>query len=139
MNEEREAKTFKVTDKRFSAKHEEVREASPPQEKIAGEKEGPTAEKKRFEEKQEFRAETLPEINFATFVISLSTQAMLHFGDFSDPATKETKKNLPLAKQTIDILSMLQEKTKGNLHSEESHLLDNILYELRMRYINECK
>jgi hypothetical protein len=79
----------------------------------------------------------LPEINFAGFIFSLSTTAMYHFGDFPDPVTKEAKRNLFAAKQTIDILSILKAKTEGNLEEDEKQLLDGILYELRMRFVKE--
>lgn len=78
-----------------------------------------------------------PEINFASFVFSLSTTAMYHFGDFPDPVTNKGERNLPAAKQTIDILSILRTKTEGNLDEEEKQLLDKMLYELRMRYVKE--
>jgi hypothetical protein len=80
---------------------------------------------------------SLPEINFAGFIFSLSTTAMYHFGDFPDPVTKETRRNLTAAKQTIDILSILKTKTEGNLDEDEKQLMDGILYELRMRYVKE--
>ena len=64
---------------------------------------------------------------------------MFHFGEFPDPVTRETEKNLPLEKQPMDIRSMIQEKTQGNLNSEESQLLDNVLYELRLRFVKEFK
>ena len=79
----------------------------------------------------------LPEINFAGFIFSLSTTAMYHFGDFPDPVTKETRRNLAAAKQTVDILSILKTKTEGNLDEDEKQLLDGILYELRMRFVKE--
>ena len=79
----------------------------------------------------------LPEINFAGFIFSLSTTAMYHFGDFPDPVTKESKRNLAAAKQTIDILTILKTKTEGNLDEDENQLLDDILYELRMRFVKE--
>src|SRR5512137_317993 len=79
----------------------------------------------------------LPEINFSGFIFSLSTTAMYHFGDFPDPVTKEAKRNLPAAKQTIDILTILKTKTAGNLDEDEKQLLDGILYELRMRFVKE--
>jgi hypothetical protein len=79
----------------------------------------------------------LPEINFSGFIFSLSTTAMYHFGDFPDPVTKEAKRNLAAAKQTIDILSILKMKTEGNLEEDEKQLLDGILYELRMRFVKE--
>lgn len=79
----------------------------------------------------------LPEINFATFVVSLNASALLHLGAIEDPTTGETNKNLPMAKQTIDILSMMAEKTTGNLSSDEEKLLKNILYDLRIIYVKE--
>jgi hypothetical protein len=85
----------------------------------------------------ETEAAPLPEINFASFIFSLSTTAMYHFGDFPDPVTKESQRNLPAAKQTIDILSILKTKTEGNLDEQEKQMLDGILYELRMRFIKE--
>jgi hypothetical protein len=79
----------------------------------------------------------LPEINFATFVVSLNASALLHLGAIEDPSTGQTSKNLPMAKQTIDILCMLEEKTAGNLTAEETNLLKNILYDLRIIYVKE--
>lgn len=79
----------------------------------------------------------MPEINFAGFIFSLSTTALYHFGDFPDPVTKESKRNLAAAKQTIDILTILKTKTEGNLDEDENQLLDDILYELRMRFVKE--
>ena len=78
-----------------------------------------------------------PEINFATFVASLMHSALLQLGHIEDPTTGQKNKNLPVAKQTIDILSMLQEKTAGNLDEEEENLLKNILYDLRIMYVKE--
>ena len=79
----------------------------------------------------------LPEINFATFVVSLTASALLNLGAIEDPSTGQTNKNLPMAKQTIDILSMLEKKTAGNLTTEETNLLKNILYDLRIIYVKE--
>ena len=78
-----------------------------------------------------------PEINFPTFVVSLNASALLHLGAIEDPTTGQKTKNLPMAKQTIDILSMLEEKTAGNLNNEEKNLLKNILYDLRLMYVKE--
>lgn len=79
----------------------------------------------------------LPEINFATFIISLNASALVHLGVIEDPASGKKVKNLAMGKQTIDILSMLQEKTKGNLTTEEENMLKNILYDLRIIYVKE--
>ena len=78
-----------------------------------------------------------PLISFTNFVLSLSTSALFHFGDFPDQEGGKTEKNLPAAKQTIDILDMLHEKTKGNLDENENQLIQGILYELKLRYVKE--
>jgi hypothetical protein len=81
-------------------------------------------------------AEERASIAFSGFVISLVTTAAVHFGDYPDPATGETKPpNLEGAAQMIDILAMLEEKTKGNLSAQERSLLEQVLYELRLRYV----
>jgi len=81
----------------------------------------------------------LPEMDFSAFIFSLSTSALLHLGEVPDPVTQERKKDLPLAKQTIDILGMLKEKTRGNLAPTEEKLMENILADLRWRYVREVK
>ena len=91
-------------------------------------------ESPRNKEGAEFK---LPEINFATFIFSLNSSVLLQLGIIEDPETGKKVKNLPLAKQTIDILGMLEEKTKGNLTEDEAAMLKHILYELRMLYVKE--
>ena len=77
-----------------------------------------------------------PGISFAGFVISLATTAAVHFGDIADPNTGERQEpDLVAAHQMIDLISLLQDKTKGNLSAEEAKLVDDLLYELRMRYV----
>lgn len=73
---------------------------------------------------------------FSTFLLSLSTSALVCLGELPDPVNNEKNTNLPLAKQTIGIIEMLKEKTKGNLSEEEDKLIEGILYDLRMKYIN---
>ncbi|MFH0811088.1 MAG: DUF1844 domain-containing protein [Pseudomonadota bacterium] len=77
----------------------------------------------------------LPPITFATFIFSLNSSALIHLGERPDPATGDLEHDLDLARQTVDLLGMLKEKTRGNLTPEEEHLLDAILFDLRMRYI----
>ena len=75
-------------------------------------------------------------IDFAGFILSLATTAAVHFGDIPDPATGEpVEANIPAAAQMIEIIAMLQQKTTGNLSQPEAKLLDDLLYELRMRYV----
>ena len=79
----------------------------------------------------------MPKIDFATFVISLNSSALVQLGVLDDPTTGEKSKNLLLAKQTIDVLGMLEEKTQGNLSAEEANMLKSIMYDLRMLYVKE--
>ncbi len=78
----------------------------------------------------------LPRIDFSTFVLSVSTSALYHLGLVPDPETNQPGPvNKVLARQTIDTLELLQEKTRGNLDAEEERLLQSLLYELRMRFV----
>lgn len=77
-------------------------------------------------------------IDFATFILSLSSSATYHLGLLPHPDTQEPCANLPMAKQTIDILTVLQNKTAGNLNGEEERLLSEILYNLRMAFVREA-
>ncbi|MBW1864449.1 MAG: DUF1844 domain-containing protein [Deltaproteobacteria bacterium] len=81
----------------------------------------------------------LPEINFPTFIFSLNSSALVNLGVIEDPATNQKAKNLPIAKQTIDILGMMEEKTQGNLSDDEANMLKTMLYELRMLYVKESQ
>lgn len=81
----------------------------------------------------------MPEINFTTFILSLNSSALVHLGQHADPTTGATAKNLPVAKQTIDVIAMLAQKTEGNLTQEEERLLTNVLYELRLLYVKETE
>ncbi len=99
-----------------------------------GEEEEPSAPEPEAHERPEQRK--LPKVDFSTFVISLGTSAFYHMGLVADPETgKPAQPNLPVARQTIDTVEMLQEKTQGNLSEEESTLIKNLLTELRMRFV----
>jgi Domain of unknown function (DUF1844) len=77
-----------------------------------------------------------PGVTFVGFVYSLAHTAAIHFGDVPDPDTGQpTKANLGAAQQIIDILALLEEKTRGNLNAEERQFLEQLVYELRMRYV----
>jgi len=79
------------------------------------------------------------QLTFSTFVLSLSTSVLVSLGELPDPLKNEESLNLPLAKQTISLIEMLTEKTKGNLSEEEDRLINNILYDLRMKYVEKAK
>ena len=80
-----------------------------------------------------------PPVDFHTFVLSLGSSALLHLGEIENPNDGVSQKDLPLAKHTIDILVMLEEKTKGNLSSAEERLMESLLYDLRLRYVEAMK
>ena len=121
-----EEKSFVVRDRRFTAQ-KETEEPKPKKE--AEKKEEPTVESASRQEAP------LPEINFMNFLLSLSTSALIQLGEIPDPISKKSDKHLPSAKQTIDLIGMLQGKTKGNLTPEEEKLMEHILYDLRIRYV----
>jgi hypothetical protein len=79
------------------------------------------------------------QLTFSTFILSLSTSVLVGLGELPDPLKNEESLNLPLAKQTISLIEMLMEKTKGNLAEEEDRLISNILYDLRMKYVETAK
>ena len=84
-----------------------------------------------------------PQLDFNAFVLSLGSSALIHLGLAPDPDAKEAaeaaKADLPLAQQSIDLLALLQEKTRGNLTPDEDRFLGNLLYDLRMRYVEVAK
>jgi hypothetical protein len=124
--DEEQEKAFVVKDKRFSAKKEEKGESQIKEEgKIVG----------TSQEDISVQEEPLPEVDFTNFIFSLSTSVLIQLGEIQDPFTQKSAKNLPLAKQTIDLIGMLKEKTKGNLTPEEERVIEYVLYDLRMRYV----
>ena len=79
------------------------------------------------------------QLDFSTLVFSLATGALIHMGLAPDPASRKVQKNLELAKQNIEILSILKDKTKGNLTAEEDKLLENLLAETRLRFVEASR
>jgi hypothetical protein len=77
----------------------------------------------------------LPSIDFATFVLSLSHSALVNLGDAPSPVDGKLHQNLPMARQTIDLLVLLEQKTTGNLSGEEERVLQQVLYDVRLRYV----
>lgn len=80
----------------------------------------------------------MPQVCFPTFILSLSSSALVHLGEVPDPETGKPMENIVVAKHTIDILAMLEEKTRGNLTAEEAKLLKDMLFELRMKYVQKA-
>lgn len=133
-----EGKGFKVEDRRrFSSATGETRETA---EQVDAQAQ--PAEKTRQEEahpKETGSAEGLPEISFSAFVISLSTQALMHLGEVANPLSGKVETDMPVAKQLIDIIGVLRAKTRGNLDSGEERLMEDVLFDLRMRYVEAVK
>lgn len=77
----------------------------------------------------------LPEVTFSTFVLSLASSALVHLGEVPNPETGSTCRNEDLARNAIDLLTMLDDKTRNGLTSEESKLMRDVLYELRMKFV----
>jgi len=129
--EEIEGPGFTVRDRRTFDRQGEVKES------VKAEREEEKKKDKDREEKKEKEkgAAPLPEVNFSSFILSLSSSTLLHLGEIADPQSGEKKKDMALAKQSIDIISLLKNKTKGNLTQEEEKLLDHLLYDLRMRFV----
>lgn len=129
MEEREEKKGFTIRDRRISSQKEEPGERESGKPEGAGE--GEVGDKSS--------PPPLPDVDFSSFIFSLSTSALLHLGEVPDPVSQKRGKNLPLAKQTIDILAILREKTRGNLTSAEEQLMDHLLTDLRWRYVREVK
>lgn len=81
----------------------------------------------------------LPQLDFGTFVLSMSSSALVYLGEVPEPESGQIMENVLAAKQTIDILCMLQSKTRGNLTDQEARLLRDMLFELRMKYVQKAK
>lgn len=124
--EEVEGEGFVIKDKRSSQISEEDAAATDKQADAAPEA-PPQQEETPFQ------------IDFATFIMSLSQSAFYQLGEVPDPLTGKTELNLPAVHQTIDMLMMLKEKTKGNLTPEEAKLMEQMIYELQMKYVAKSK
>ena len=136
--EKQEGKGFTVQDRRrFSPETGEARETSeePKGFTLSGASEASNESQSTTPPVDE----SVPEINFSTFIISLSTQALMHLGEIPNPMSGKSETDVPVAKQMIDILGMLQEKTRGNLDAGEERLVEDILFDLRMKYVEAVK
>ena len=123
---------FRVTDRRRFSDDGETREADRPT--------GPDTPAASAPEPQAPPADPLTPplddiVSFSSFLLGLSTQALLHLGEIEDPVSGRVERDLGAAKHVIDILGILKDKTKGNLEQAEQQLLEAVLYDLRMRYV----
>ena len=123
-----EEKGFVIKDRRSFDDQGHLKEKASTEEEV---KEQPKEEP----EKTEAETPPLPEVNFSSLILSLSSTAFLHFGEIPDPGTGEKRKDLDLAKHAIDTIAMLKEKTEGNLNDEEKQFIENILTDLRWHFV----
>ena len=136
--------TFTVKDRRAFTESGDVRPEAPiaQQQDAAVEPQPPAAQPSQSPPQQQQpqlrQMRQMPPVDFHTFVISLGSSALLHLGEL-EPESGEPQKDLAMAKHTIDILELLQIKTKGNLTPPEDKLLGSLLYDLRLRYIGAAK
>jgi hypothetical protein len=142
---ESEDKGYTVEDRRFhnlseeekaKVREEEARKGSA-QEAAAEEAFQEASQKAADAAGQAAEPKLLPEITFPSFIFSLSSTAFVSLGVIPHPETGKMEKDLPLAKQTIDLLGLLREKTRNNLTPEEDNLFDHLLHDLRMAYVRE--
>ena len=134
--EEQLARGFKVSDRRRFV--DEADPATEEREAVASAAPAASRPETGTAEDAAFHADDVPphahEMSFTTFVMGLSTQALMHLGEIPDPEAAQAT-DLSAAKQMIDLLGILREKTTGNLEPAEEQLLSSMLYDLRMRYV----
>jgi hypothetical protein len=125
-----EGEGFVIKDKRSSQISEDDATFQDEQETKDQEKQTDSSKEKKTEPFQ---------VDFSTFIMSLTSSAFYHLGDMPDPSTGKKEVNLPAVQQTIDMLIMLREKTKGNLKEDEKKLLEQLVYELQVKYVAKTK
>lgn len=127
MGKETEESGFRITDKRHFAEDGKPRDDAPAQ--------GSKGPKPAATPPPGEPAGEEPRIDFPSYVLSYYTQGLVLLGEVPNPYTNKKEEDLQAARHTVDVLAMLQEKTKGNLSLEEDQLLDSVLYELRMKFM----
>lgn len=139
--EEQEEKGFVVKDRRKVSSDASAQESAPEPNRKEKAQEKEASAKAQFEEasrKEQNKGQgPLPAVAFSTFIFSLSSSALVHLGEIPEPNTQERRVDLPMAKQIIDTLGLLEEKTRGNLESDEERLLKSVLYDLRLRFVQK--
>jgi hypothetical protein len=131
MADEEDKNNIRVEDRRFFDREgNPVQQESPQEPKVATEEKGTPRQK---------HSTVPPKIDFPSFLFLYLQTALVHLGELEDPIQRKVVENMEAARQTIDILDMLKEKTKGNLSTEEDQYFETALFDLRMRYIQKAK
>ena len=142
-DESEQPKGFQVKDRRRFTETGEVRDDAEREESSAPVAESPRAEAAERREAPRPPSEALDheaaEITLSTFLMSLSTQALMCLGEIPNPVTGGPEADLGAVRELIDIIAMLQEKTRGNLDTAEARLFEKILFDLRMRFVEKAR
>jgi len=135
MSKDQEEPSFRVTDKRLFREEGEQREAASSADAQEESKKDHSKQAESEPSFQEAPPGTGAKIDFPSYILSYYTQGLVLLGEVPNPYTNKKEEDSEGARHTIDILSMLEEKTKGNLSKEEEQLLGSVLYELRMKFM----
>lgn len=130
MTKEQEEQGFRVTDKRGFREDSEK-----PEPEAAGKTEEAPGGTQSSSGQQANEPPPQPPIDFPSYILSYYTQGLVLMGEVPNPYTNKKEEDVEAARHTIDILSMLEQKTKGNLSGDEQQLLEGVLYELRMKFM----
>jgi hypothetical protein len=136
---EKDDKGFVFRDRR-KVKPEDLEENRGSDESIpnaAQRQEAATAYEQAANKRDAAEGRALPKVDFSTFVFSLASSALVHLGEVKDPLTGQVSTNLQLARQIIDTIAMLEEKTRGNLDEAEEQLLKSLIYDLRIKFVKK--
>jgi hypothetical protein len=136
MEEDKDSsRGFRVTDRRRFTEDSEAHEETHASEEAEAAAPGPEPAAPGPEPEPAGGPSPDEPVSFSTFILGLSTQALLHLGDIESPVSGQVERDLGAARHVIDILGILQAKTKNNLEQAEERLLEAVLYDLRMRYV----
>ena len=138
-NEEQQDQGFRVTDKRLFSEDGQPRENAAEQTQNRREPEKAATNQQGGAPVADQPPGTGAHIDFPSYILSYYTQSLVLLGEVPNPYTNKKEEDLEAARHTVDILGMLQEKTKGNLSPEENQLLESVLYEVRMKYMAKIK
>jgi len=136
MSDSDQKPSFTVTDRRSFSEQEENR-AEPAEQAPSVTAPAPAADAPAKDAAPAGRE--LPPVDFSTFVLSLGSSALIHLGELEPPGETGKRRDLAMAKHTIDLLTLLRTKTQSNLTAEEDSLLESLLYDLRLRYVEAVK
>jgi hypothetical protein len=135
--EAKEDKGFVLKDRRKISLEDTEQESKPEEGREQAESQEAKEKPEEASPERQEDSVPLPEVTFSALVFSFSSSALVHLGEIPEPESQTKRVDLPMAKQVIDTLGLLQQKTKGNLDSDEDQFLKSVLYDLRLRYLQK--